>query len=291
MPNKKIERNIIKKMFSFAKELCNSDNPQFYELGHYLTDNLISKICIIIAIENGLNFTRKNKSSRSITYSFYDLYNKVLKSKSPNIPDFKRLEALHNQRNIYQHGQSSISHHFNKEYAQQYIEIAEEILNEVQFINKNENITPSNYLNPIRKDKFEAQKLVKEKDTKIQCINALQEICSHIYNSSFRPRNKFTGAIISALDLIKTHKVLLQSLGVSYLERNIIKITDFIFFKNKKEVTRILINVNCNQNLEIIIDIQNFGIDKIMKFAFDDNPIQDFKTISNILECLSSRIK
>jgi len=118
MPIKEIERKIIRNMFSFAKELCNSNIPQFYELGHYLTDNLISKICINIAIENDLNFTKETKSGKMNTYSFYKLYNKILKFKYRNIPDYKRVEALHNERNIYQHGDTSITHHFNKEFAQ-----------------------------------------------------------------------------------------------------------------------------------------------------------------------------
>ena len=238
MPIKEIERKIIKKMFSFAKELCNSDIPQFYELGHYMTDNLISKIAIIIATENGLNFSRKIKGGKVITYSFYDLYNKILKFKFPSIPDFTRIKPLHDKRNIYQHGETSITHHFNKEYAQQYIVLAEEILNEVQFIDKNVKLNPSNYLAPVTIEELEAQKLNHENDTRIQCINALHDICSYIYTKSPRSYSKISGAVIAALDLLKTHRFLLQSLGISYIERDLTKTSPYLFFGIKKEVNR-----------------------------------------------------
>ncbi len=290
MPIKEIERKIIKKMFSFAKELCNSDIPQFYELGHYMTDNLISKIGIIIATENGLNFSRRIKGGKVITNSFYDLYNKILKFKFPSIPDFKRIESLHDKRNIYQHGETSITTHFNKEYAQQYIVLAEEVLNKVQFTDKNVKLTPSNYLAPVSNKELEAQKLNHENDTKIQSINALHDICSYIYNSSLRSHSKFSGVVIAALDLIKTHRILLQPLGISYIERDLTKTSNYFFFEIKKEVIRILINVNCDQNLEIILDIRNFTIDKIIKFTLDDNFINDFKRISDILQCLHSKL-
>jgi len=164
-------------------------------------------------------------------------------------------------------------------------------LYEVQFINKNEYLSPSNYLTPISKVELEAQKKVQEKDIKIQCINALHEICSYIYTYSFRPRGKFTGAFIASLDLIKTHKDLLQSLGISYLEEKVLKASILSLLGSQKGAIRVLINVKCNENLEIIIDIRKFVIDEIIKFALNDNPIKDLKNISDILECLHSRIK
>ena len=74
-------------MYQFAKELSNSDNPQLYELGHYLTDNIISKICMLIAIENNQKFTRKTPNGKELSLPFRKLYKSVLKKIYPSVPD------------------------------------------------------------------------------------------------------------------------------------------------------------------------------------------------------------
>ncbi len=111
---KERERKILIRLYSLAKELSNLDYPKLYELGHYLTDNLISKICMLIAKENNQKFTKTTKNGNERTLSFHKLYNGILKKNYPDAPDYNELESLHNERNIYQHEFSSITDHFNK---------------------------------------------------------------------------------------------------------------------------------------------------------------------------------
>ena len=43
----------IKTMFSYALALTDSQIPTVYELGHYLADNILAKICLAVAIDKG----------------------------------------------------------------------------------------------------------------------------------------------------------------------------------------------------------------------------------------------
>ena len=39
----------LKKAISLAQKLSTSENPTIYELGHYLADNVLAKVCMVIA--------------------------------------------------------------------------------------------------------------------------------------------------------------------------------------------------------------------------------------------------
>jgi len=60
---KKGIQDILIKMLRFAKALENSNVPLLWELGHYLIDNLILKICMFVAIDkNEKNKIYKNQA-------------------------------------------------------------------------------------------------------------------------------------------------------------------------------------------------------------------------------------
>ena len=141
----KRERKIIIKMYQFAKELSNSDNPQLYELGHYLTDNIVSKICMLVAIENNQEFTKKTPKGKELSLSFRELYNSVLKKIYPNVPDYKEITRLHDERNIYQHEAWSISYHVNCQYALDYLEKVKEIMIATNMLDINRENEATNY--------------------------------------------------------------------------------------------------------------------------------------------------
>jgi len=43
------EYEILKEMLSLANELSNSNEQSLWELGHYLADNIFSKLSLIVA--------------------------------------------------------------------------------------------------------------------------------------------------------------------------------------------------------------------------------------------------
>lgn len=131
---KKTERKILIEMFQFAKEMSLSEIPKIYELGHYLTDNLLSKICMVIGKEKGIDFTYTTKRGKTKTYDLNWLYNHILKKFYSNISDYTEIKDLHDKRNIYQHGYFSVEHHFHQQYAIDYVEKIEKILKEIGLI-------------------------------------------------------------------------------------------------------------------------------------------------------------
>ncbi|MFW9897563.1 MAG: hypothetical protein ACFFD7_17290, partial [Candidatus Thorarchaeota archaeon] len=64
------KRKILIDMLCFAKEFSESKLPQIYELGHYLIDNFISKVCILVGEEEGITFERITKSGKVKTFDF-----------------------------------------------------------------------------------------------------------------------------------------------------------------------------------------------------------------------------
>lgn len=140
------KRRILFEMFRFTKELSESKIPQLYELGHYLTDNLISKISMLVGQESGIEFEYTTKSGKIRTRDFKWLYEEILHKVYPLVPDFSRVERLHDQRNTYQHDSFAIDHHFNQQYALDYVVLAEKILLNSGIIEGNVKITTTNFI-------------------------------------------------------------------------------------------------------------------------------------------------
>lgn len=139
------KRKILFELFRLAKELTVSKIPQLYELGHYLTDNLISKISMLVGQETGIEFEFTTRSGKIRTKDFKWLYEEILHKVYPTVPDFSLIERLHNQRNIYQHDSFAIDHHFNQQYALDYIVLTEKILLKTGIIDSNTKIISTDF--------------------------------------------------------------------------------------------------------------------------------------------------
>lgn len=138
-----IDRNILIEMYQFALELSETEIPKLYELGHYLTDNLISKICLVVAKESDTNFRQEDYEQKS----FPQLYEDTIETYYPNTLKYIDISDLHSKRNIYQHKYWSIEYHFNRQYSLDYIEKVKEIMISIGIINANDSIEPTDYLN------------------------------------------------------------------------------------------------------------------------------------------------
>jgi hypothetical protein len=274
-------------MYQFAKELSNSDNPQLYELGHYLTDNIISKICMLIAIENNQKFTRKTPNGKELSLPFRKLYKSVLKKIYPSVPDYEEIERLHDERNMYQHEAWSIHYHFNRQYALDYLEKVKEIMIATNILDINGEIEATKYFSEDNKALSDNETKKKNKEIQKMCLDSLHTLCSHLYGIDIEDYDKDASKVISSLNLLKTYKDLILPLGITYLDEPT-KITTGMF--GFEEGVKIFINANCERSLEIVLDLFQFEIVKIYKYHIDGREFLDFKEISQILECIRKRI-
>ena len=281
------ERKIIITMYQFAKELSNSDNPQLYELGHYLTDNIISKICMLVAIENNKKITKITPKGKELSLSFHKLYNGVLKEIYPSVPDYKEIARLHDERNRYQHEAWSITHHFNRQYALDYLEKVKEIMIATNMLDSNSEIEATNYFSKDNKALPDNETKKKNKEIQKMCIDSLQDLCSYLYGIDLGYSDKDASMVISSLSFLKTYKDLILPLGITYSEKPM-KILIELFVR--KEGDKIFIHVNCERSLEIVLDLVQFKVVKIHKYHIDGREVQDFREISQILEFLNKRI-
>ncbi len=145
--SKNIEFDVILDMYKLALELSKTNIALLYELSHYLVDNLISKLCIILAKEKGILYS----NPRGFTLSFDNLYKKILMAHF-NVPNYEReVKALHKQRNIFTHDSKSITYNIRKNFVQGYVKIAEAILREIGIIDKKE-IFHTSYIKDIYLD-------------------------------------------------------------------------------------------------------------------------------------------
>lgn len=274
-------------MYQFAKELSNSDNPQLYELGHYLTDNIISKICMLVAIENNKKITKKTPKGKEYSLSFRKLYNSVLKEIYPSVPDYEEIESLHEERNIYQHEARSISHHFNRQYALDYLEKVKEIMIATNILDIHGETEATKYFSEDNKALPDNETKKKNKKIQKRCLKSLNTLCSYLYGIEVGHYDKDAPKVISSLSLLKTYKDLILPLGITYLDVST-KITTgmFAFLDGVK----IFVNVDCERSLEIVLDLYQFKIVTIHKFHIDGREFQGFEEVSQILECIRKRI-
>lgn len=285
------KRNILRGMYRFAKELCETEIPQIYEFGHYLIDNLISKICMIVGEEEGIEFESKTKSGKIKTYDFHNLYKKILLSKYNNAPDYSKVEKLHEQRNNYQHGRLSIDHIFHQQYALEYLEKAEEIMKIIGIFGIDDEIPATNYFIKDLQNHYKNENFKENKELRIKCLDSLQNICSDLYGIDIGHFDRDSPRLISSLNFLKTFKDLIIPLGITYLEESIERSkAAFISLSKEEEGVQIFIHVNCGKSLEIILDRWQFEVGKIHKFNINGIEVQSFKDISQILECLHEKI-
>lgn len=146
-PEFKEKCDLLKKMLSIAKKLSENESNEIFELGHYLADNILAKICMIVGKDN--NRDDLIFKSNGMTKALKNLYNKILKEKYfPEVPNFDYLiENFHRNRNIYQHEWESLELSIRKTEAKKYINEVENIMKIVGILGEYEQINPSNLIN------------------------------------------------------------------------------------------------------------------------------------------------
>jgi len=97
-------QSLLIKMFRFATFLNKSNVPLLWELGHYLIDNLILKICMFVAIDKNEEYNIFTSSSKNRTKDFPVLYRDVLVNHYFTVLDYdQEVKYHHTRRNIFQH--------------------------------------------------------------------------------------------------------------------------------------------------------------------------------------------
>ncbi len=166
----------IKTMLSYALTLSESQVPTIYELGHYLADNILTKVCLVVAIEKcevQQTYTTTRHGNR--TKNLFDLYNDHLKNHYPKAPDYDpHIKKLHEERNVYQHDVESFDMTMRQPRAKAYVDLVEKIMKTVGIIKSSEIIRPSS-LSPFGGYNF-AKQQIKTKETKYQKLHDLFKV-------------------------------------------------------------------------------------------------------------------
>jgi len=158
---------------------------------------------------------------------------------------------------------------------------------------KNKIKVESDSVNFLGKDIFPQLKdqiMENYKEIQRKCINALHNICTYGYSYPILANIQDTGIIISSLNLLKTNKDLIQSLGITYLEKDVKKTSKTGFFRTYL-VKQIFIHVECEKSLEINLDIINFEVDEFNKLNINGYEVKDYLEISRLLTCLIKKMK
>jgi len=118
-------------MYQLAFELAQSKETMLYELGHYLADNIILKIGMIVAKENQVSI--KDNSFPGIYQDFIIKY-----CKEP--PSYSEIDQYHKQRNMFQHKLGSIEYSIKQAWAIDYVRKAKEVMISAEIIDKDQKI-------------------------------------------------------------------------------------------------------------------------------------------------------
>ena len=139
------EDKILVKMLRLAKELSNSNEHLLWELGHYLADNIISKLALMVCKDKEKQGDKINyKNKNGMVKNFKWMYNNILKNYFPDLPSYNELKDKHRDRNIFQHEYDSIHFGIRKEISIDYVIITETIIKKLNIIDQD--INPTNYL-------------------------------------------------------------------------------------------------------------------------------------------------
>jgi len=164
----------IKAMLEYALSLSESPIPEMYELGHYLADNILTKICFAVAIdkqEEGQIYT-----SIGWTKSFPDLYKDHIKAHYAQVPDYDPdIKKFHEDRNVYQHKLDFFDRTMRQPRAKSYVDIVENIMRTVGIIKSGEIIRPSSLSSSIRTYDYSKHQ-IKAKEIKYQELYDLFKI-------------------------------------------------------------------------------------------------------------------
>ncbi|NVM44108.1 MAG: hypothetical protein HWN79_04235 [Candidatus Lokiarchaeota archaeon] len=113
----------LKKMISLAKNLAKNEIPIIYELGHYLADNVISKVCMVVLARNNRPDLIFENEKDGRTYDFPILYKNMRREFFPNLEKYEKIvKDFHIERGIYQHRFESLKQTFRQSEAEKYVD-------------------------------------------------------------------------------------------------------------------------------------------------------------------------
>ena len=164
----------IKPLLRYALALSESLIPEMYELGHYLADNILAKVCFAVAVDKGEE--QQVYTSSGWTKSLPKLYKDHLKPHYAQVPNYNPdIKKFHKDRNVYQHEIESFDRTMRQPRAKAYVNLVEDIMRIVGIINSGVTIQPASLLSSIRAFDYSKQQ-IKAKELKYQRLYDLFKV-------------------------------------------------------------------------------------------------------------------
>jgi len=135
----------LKETISLALTLSKNKNPTIYELGHYLADNVLSKICMVIAKRNDKDDLIFENGKNGRTFDFPILYKQIIEKFYPRLPKYKEIvEKFHTDRGFYQHRFESLGKIFRQTEAKKYVDFVIDVMRKTGTLGKYDSLIPIN---------------------------------------------------------------------------------------------------------------------------------------------------
>lgn len=134
----------LKRMLAVGKFIAKNEMSEVYELGHYIADNVLSKVCMLIGIEKKKEDLVYTNAKKNRTKDYKELYKGILEFYYPEVPKYNDfVKIYHRDRSIYQHGLEHLDlKTIKKPSAIEYLKFVEMIMKKVGYIGKSEVINP-----------------------------------------------------------------------------------------------------------------------------------------------------
>lgn len=144
----------LKEAISLALTLSKNKNPTIYELGHYLADNVLSKICMVIAKRNDRDDLIFKNGKNGYTHDFDFLYKHIIEKYYPELPEYDLIvKKYHADRGFYQHRFESLEKIFRQPEADKYVDFVIDLMRKTEILGKYESLPSINmYSGNIRQD-------------------------------------------------------------------------------------------------------------------------------------------
>jgi len=138
-------QDYLKEAISLALTLSKNKNPTIYELGHYLADNVLAKVCMVIAKKNDRNDLIFKNGKNGYTHNFDFLYKNIIEKYYPKLPEYElTIKKYHEDRGFYQHHFESLKKIFRPSEAKKYVDFVIDVMRKTGILEKYENLPPTN---------------------------------------------------------------------------------------------------------------------------------------------------
>lgn len=172
----------LKRMLAVGKSLIKSEISEVYELGHYIADNVLSKVCMLIGLkENRKELVYTNKSENH-TKTFPKLYRGILEH-FYDVPKYTIVEKFHRDRSVYQHGIEHLDvKTIKKPLAIEYISFVEKIMKIVGYLGKDDVINPISIISSNMYNAGDRQRNILEEKFRKLYNRLVSDDLEHIYS-------------------------------------------------------------------------------------------------------------